>query len=190
MDGLAVAILGVVMFYFMNENFGLGARDFSILYGVSQAIALSVLVPTGVLTEKYRRKPFIFWGTLISRYLTIVLAFSMVFPYGYLIAFALFAVKDAGLYAASPALKSLLADITPARIRGHMLGTVQKYSGIGFVIGSLLSGLTWDLAHQRIFDIFGVPLHGDSLVLLASSLIGIFPLYLILRYVWEPKRGR
>jgi len=99
-----------------------------------------------------------------------------------------FGVKDMGLYVANPATRALQADLAPVKVRGRLLGTIQSYMNYGGFVGPLVGGLMWDLFHTRVYDLPGIPLHGDSLPLILASVLGLVPAYLILRYVWEPKR--
>ena len=140
-EGLSWSMASVVMVFFMARNFGMSARTFSILFGSAQGLALVFVLLSGVLSDRYRKKPFIVYGSLGSRLSTIIMSFSPLFPLGRIIAIVTFAAKDMGRQIAMPATRSLQADLVPGRIRGKLIGTIQAFSNVGAVIGPIFGGL-------------------------------------------------
>ncbi len=185
-EGLAGATLGVVMYFFFVENFGIDQVGWSLLLGIASTLALFAFIPVGVWAEKLPKKPFIFWGTVSSRYLTMILPFTTALPFGVLLAYPLFVLKDVGMNAAAPPTKFLLVGIVPEKIRGHIIGVVNTYLGIGFVVGSLVSGLLWDILRDYQVSVQGTTVSLNVLVISAVSILGLIPSYMILRYVAEP----
>jgi MFS family permease len=188
MEGLAASTLGVVMYFFFVENFGIDQIGWSLLLGASSTLALFVILPVGIWAEKLPKKPFIFWGTVSSRYLTLVLPSTVLLPFGAILSYAFFAIKDMGMNAAAAPTKFLLMGIVPEKIRGHILGVVNTYLGIGFVVGSLVSGLLWDILSDHRIALFSGDVSLNVLIISSVSLLGMLPSYLILRYVPEQDR--
>ena len=184
-EGLSWSMASVVMVFFMARNFGMSARTFSILFGSAQGLALVFVLLSGVLSDRYRKKPFIVYGSLGSRLSTIIMSFSPLFPLGRIIAIVTFAAKDMGRQIAMPATRSLQADLVPGRIRGKLIGTIQAFSNVGAVIGPIFGGLVWDLTKGRIFEFHTLHLPGDSVPFLISAVLGITGALLVKRYVVE-----
>ncbi|MFW3145197.1 MAG: MFS transporter [Thermoplasmatota archaeon] len=187
-EGFSWSMASVVAVLFMALNFGMDATQFSILFGVAQGLGLLVIVPSGVLSDKVRKKPFVVHGSLWSRISTIILAFSPLMPIGVWIAVLTYSGKEVGRQVAQPATRALQADLSPVRIRGRLIGTIQAFSNIGAVLGPILGGYIWDLTKNRYFDVYILDLPGYSIPFLISALMGIIAALLVLRYVIEPKK--
>ncbi len=189
-EGFSWSLGSLVMYYFMRNNFGVEEVAFSILFGVSQGLALVFVYPSGVMSDRTRKKPFVVYGSIGTRIATLILAFTPLMPFGKWLAFMTYAGKDAGRQIAMPATRALQADLTPERIRGRIIGTIQALSNVGAVVGPIMGGLIWDLTNGRKYDIGILDLPGDSIPFIISAFLGIIPAYLVLRWVWEPPKGR
>jgi len=189
-EGLSWSLGSLVMYYFMRDNFGIEEVAFSILFGVSQGLALLFVYPSGAMSDRTRKKPFVVWGSIGTRIATLILAFTPLMPGGKWLAFLTYAGKDTGRQIAMPATRALQADLTPRRLRGTIIGTIQAYSNVGAVIGPVMGGLIWDLTNSRQYDIGILDIPGDSIPFLISALLGIIPAYVVLRWVYEPPKGK
>ena len=189
-EGLSWSLGSVVIYLFMNEIFDMPNEVFSIMFGVSQAFGLIFVLPSGVRSDRKRKKPFVVYGSLGSKLSTIILAFTPMMPLGYILAWIFFAGKDMGRQIATPATRALQGDLSPERIRGRLIATIQAYSNVGALIGSLVGGLLWDYTHNRYFHILVMDLPGYTIPFLLSSGLGIVAALLVLRYVYEPPKGR
>jgi MFS family permease len=187
-EGLSWSMGSVIMVFFMARNFGMSARDFSILFGAAQGIGLVFVLLSGVLSDKWRKKPFIVYGSIGSRVSTIIMAFTPHFPLGRWLAITTYTGKDIGRQIAMPATRSLQADLVPVRVRGKLIGTIQAFSNIGAVIGPVFGGFVWDLTNGRTYSLPFMNFPGDAIPFLISSFLGIIAGLLVLRYVVEPKR--
>jgi len=188
-EGLSWSLGSVVMFLFMDELYGMPSWVFSILFGVSQAIGLIFIFPAGVLSDRSKKKPFVVYGSLASKVSTIILSLTPLLPFGYWLAWIFFTGKDTGRQIATPATRSLQADLVPVSIRGRLIATIQAYSNVGALIGALAGGLLWDMTHDRYFNILLMELPGYTIPFLFSASMGIVAALLVLRYVYEPPKG-
>lgn len=187
-EGLSWSMASVVMVFFMARNFGMGARDFSILFGLAQGLGLIFVIPTGVMTDRFRKIPFIVYGSLGTRLSTIIMSLTPIMPFGNLLAIIFFTGKDVGRQIAQPATRSLQADLVPEKIRGKLIGTIQAFSNVGAVVGPIFGGLIWDWTAGRTYSLPILDLPGDSIPFLISAVLGIISAFLVLRYVVEPKK--
>ncbi|MGA1820223.1 MAG: MFS transporter [Thermoplasmatota archaeon] len=189
-EGLSWSLGSVVMFLFMDEIYGMPNEVFSIMFGVSQAIGMIFLFPAGVFSDRSKKKPFVVYGSLASKLSTILLALTPLLPFGYWLAWIFFTGKDSGRQIATPATRSLQADLAPVVIRGRLIATIQAYSNIGALIGALAGGFIWDFTHDRYFYILLMDLPGYTIPFLFSASMGIVAALLVLRYVYEPPKGK
>ncbi|MBN1390570.1 MAG: MFS transporter [Candidatus Thermoplasmatota archaeon] len=189
-EGFSWSLGSVVMYLFMDQAFDMPNEVFSILFGLSQAIGLIFVFPSGVLSDRSRKKPFVVYGSLVSKLSTIIMALTPIIPMGYWLSWVFFAGKDAGRQIASPATRSLQADLSPVRIRGRLIATIQSYSNAGSLIGSLAGGLIWDHTHDRYYSIILMDLPGYTVPFFFSAIMGTIAALLVLRYVHEPPKGR
>ena len=189
MNGLSFSLASVVMVFYMKENFGMNARDYSLLFGLSQAVCLSVVFPVGVLADRYLRKPFIVGGSLVSRVLIVLLSLSSLIPFGNWVAMVSFTLKEMGMQSSIATTRTLQADLVPRAIRGKLIGTIQSFSNIGATVGPIIGGLVWDFGKGRDFDWGWFMIPGDSLPFLISAFLGVVAAFLVLRYVYEPPKG-
>ncbi|MBN1539036.1 MAG: MFS transporter [Candidatus Thermoplasmatota archaeon] len=189
-EGFSWSVGSVVMFLFMDRAFSMPNEVFSILFGLSQAVGLIFVFPSGVLSDRTRKKPFVVYGSLVSKLSTIIMSLTPLLPLGYWLSWVFFAGKDTGRQIATPATRSLQADLSPVRIRGRLIATIQAYSNVGSLIGSLAGGLVWDHTHDRYYNILLMDLPGYTVPFLISAFMGTVAALLVLRFVHEPARGR
>jgi MFS family permease len=188
-EGISWSLGSVVMFFFMQRNYGMSAMVFSVLFGVAQGLGLILVVPSGVLSDRTKKKPFIVWGSIGSRISTIIMSFTPSFPFGKWLAMIFYSGKDMGRQVAMPATRSLQADLVPEKIRGKLIGTIQAWSNIGAVLGPIVGGFIWDITNGRVYDIMIMDLPGDTIAFLLSAFMGIIAALLVQRYVFEPPKG-
>ncbi len=186
-EGFSWSLGSVVMFFFMEQNFGIGARDFSILFGAGMGLGLLFVIPTGYFTEGPHKKPVIVHASMWGRYSTIIMSLTPLLPFGKILSLITFVGKDIGRQVAQPATRALQADIVPTRIRGRLIATIQAISNVGATIGPILGGLVWDMTHEREYSIWFMELPGYSIPFLISAFMGIIAALLVQRFVHEPK---
>lgn len=187
-EGFSWSMGSVVMVFFMALNFGMDAMEFSILFGIAQGLGLLLVIPSGVMSDRSRKKPFVVYGSLGSRVSTIIMALSPLLPFGLPIAIMTYSGKDVGRQIAQPATRALQADLVPVRIRGKLIGTIQAISNIGAVLGPIMGGFIWDLTKERKYDIYFLDLPGYTIPFLLSAGMGIIGALLVLRFVHEPRK--
>jgi MFS family permease len=189
-EGLSWSLGSVVMFFFMQRNYGMDEIVFSALFGIAQGLGLVLVVPSGVLSDRTKKKPFVVWGSLGSRISTLIMAFTPAFPLGKWLAMVFYSGKDMGRQVAMPATRALQADLVPEKIRGKLIGTIQAWSNVGAVLGPIAGGFIWDITNGRFYDIGFMNLPGDTIAFLLSAFMGIIAALLVQRYVYEPPKGR
>ena len=90
-----------------------------------------------------------------------------------------------------PASRALNADLIPEKMRGKLFGRMRAFFSLGAVVGPILSTLIYD---RYRFQTFVIPwignlnVRGAGIPFLISSVVGLFSLFLVLKFVEEPKR--
>ncbi|MBI3972898.1 MAG: MFS transporter [Chloroflexi bacterium] len=120
------------------------AQEFGVGFGlVSLAVAAAGLgtligdVPSGVLLERYGRKPVMVVGTISLALATLALAMLQFFPV--LVALRLLAGIGTSMWNISR--MAYLTDVVPPRDRGRALSTFGGVSRIGTFVGPALGGV-------------------------------------------------
>lgn len=186
-EGFSWSMGSTVMALFMLKLFNMNATQFSVLFGLAMGAGLVVVKITGGLPDRYGRKPFIVHGSIWGRFATIIMSFSPLLPLGRILAIITYGLKDMGRMIAQPATRALQADISPTRLRGRLIATIQAISNIGATIGPLLGGFLWDLTSDRSFHFLFTDIPGYSIPFLLSATSGIIAALLVHRFVYETR---
>lgn len=187
-EGFSFSMVGVVMVFFMTAQFGLLARDFSILVGAAQGLAMGVIVLTGILADRYGRKPVMVAGSLFSSLSTLALSSTPLLPWGKGIALVTYTLREMGIQSAAPAMRALQADLVPEAVRGRLIGTLHQFNNLGAVIGPVLGGLMWDMFEGKVFILADTELPADVLPFLLSAVLLALAAIMVFAFVHEPKR--
>lgn len=161
---------------FLVTSLGAGAFAVGLIEGAAEATALIVKVFSGVLSDYWgRRKPLAVLGYglgALSKPL-----FALAATAGVVLAARLIDRVGKGIRGAPR--DALLADVTPARIRGAAFGLRQSLDTVGAFIGPLLAiglMLAWENDFRAVFWVAVVP--------------AVLSVALLLFGVHEPQRER
>ncbi len=113
------------------------------LSAISMTVSLHVVgmyglsMPLGKIADRFGRRPVLFGGVALSTFGTVLVALSHAFP-SVLVGLFLIGV---GWCAGNVTTAALVADTTPAHIRGRAMGANSSFSAAASVAGPLLGGL-------------------------------------------------
>jgi len=151
--GLAIALTPLV-FIAMNLVYGLSAY------------------PLGKLSDRVDRMTLLATGLVVLIFADLALAYSGEWQWVWL------GVSFWGLHMGitQGLLNALIADTTPAHLRGTAFGLFNLISGIAILVASVLAGLLWDVYGARITFLAGAGFSVLALLGLASRFVsGIRP---------------
>ncbi len=188
-EGFSFSMVGVVMVFFMTVHFGLMARDFSILVGAAQALGLGMIFLTGMVADRYGRKPVMVSGSLFSALFTLVLSATPLLLWGKIIALGSYTLREMGIQSAAPAMRALQADLVPQKVRGRLIGTLHQFNNLGGVVGPVLGGFFWDLLDGRVMMFWGHELPADTFPFILSAVLLALAAVMVFLLVHEPTRG-
>ncbi len=189
-EGFSFSMVGVVMVFFMTVHFGLLARDFSILVGAAQALALGMIVLTGMLADRIGRKPIMIAGGLFSSLFTLVLSTTPMLVWGKVIALGSYTLRELGIQSAAPAMRALQADLVPEKVRGRLIGTLHQFNNLGAVVGPVLGGFLWDLLDGKVLFFANIEIPADVLPFILSAVLLALSAVMVFVFVHEPLRRK
>jgi len=147
------------------------------LQAISITVSLHVVgmyglsMPIGKLADRLGRRRVLFAGVILSTLGTILVALTASYP---LIVLGLYTI-GVGWCCGNVTTAAIVADTTPANIRGQAMGANTSFSAFASVAAPLLGGL--------LVEQWGTP------SLMAITLVFIGPIVLLLLRLREPKPG-
>ncbi len=91
-----------------------------------------------------------------------------------------------------PASRALNADLIPEKMRGKLFGRMRAFFSLGAILGPIFSTLIYAAYRSQTFVIpwlGNLKVRGAGIPFLISSIVGLFSLFLLLKFVEEPKRA-
>lgn len=143
---------------------GFSSTDTILLYFIYNAVCSALSIPFGKISDKIGRKK-----VLIAGYLT----FSLVY-FGFAFAptksvligaFVLYGVYTAMVAGVE---RAFIAEISPAELKGTMLGLHSTLVGIALLPASVIAGFLWENLGSAAPFVFGAVLSALSALILAS----------------------
>lgn len=146
-------------------DLGFSSTDVILLYFVYNAVSALLAIPFGKRSDKVGRKKILVLGYII--FSTVYLGFAFAAAKWMLIAaFVLY-----GFYTAmvTGVERAFIAEISPAELKGTMLGMHSTLVGIALLPASVLAGVLWNALGSTAPFIFGASLSGA-----AALILGLF----------------
>lgn len=185
--GFSVGFIIPISVLYFGDVFQATSPQIGIILSLSGFVGLTCNFFAGKISDRIGRKPIIALGGLPSRIATIIFPFAP-----NLISSAVVMVfRSFGHNVAMPASRALNADLIPEKMRGKLFGRMRAFFSLGAVVGPILSTLIYD---RYRFQTFVIPwignlnVRGAGIPFLISSVVGLFSLFLLLKFVDEPKR--
>lgn len=135
-------------------------RDFGVSTGVAGLLVTAYGLPgvvisilAGPLSDRYGRKPFLVWGTVIMSALTVLGGFAPAFAHLLLTR----VVAGIGSALTFPNVQAVVADNFAYRERGRAMSTVIGMNQLATIVGVPLAGLIAEATSWRLsFEFVGV----------------------------------
>ncbi|MGQ9661068.1 MAG: MFS transporter [Kiritimatiellia bacterium] len=174
---LAVLVFGLgdytfTFFLLRTREMGVRAELIPLVYLAHTLVYAGGAYPTGILGDRWSRKPVLMLGFLAYA----AMATGFAFLQGALAAWLLMLVFGLHLALTDSTARALVSDLAPEGIRGSALGVYHMGIGIVDLPAGLLAGVLWDQFKSPV----PVFLTGASLAILAT---------LVLLSVREPSRA-
>jgi DHA1 family multidrug resistance protein-like MFS transporter len=179
MEGFAFAGIGPLMVLFLAFRFPtLEEATIPIIVGLAMGLGVIVAYPSGRLADRVSKKKMFVVGGYVSFVGTVII------PYGWALApvILFLTMRSMAFQVASPALRSLQAEIVPEEIRGRLIGMLESMSNLGSALGAPIGGLLWDYYHTSEEGLLPYG-DGTTIPFLVCGLLGIFTVTLMLIYV-------
>jgi len=159
---LAESMFFPYIIIFVTEEIGLSKFQWSIIMSVQFFITTVLVIPFGKMIDKYGRKRLILIFNMILCFILI----SITYGNFYVLLFVM-PLLGINFSASGSAAKSLVADLTPKKVRGRILGLIRFIGLIIGAIGNLLGGFIYQtMPHENIFLI--------PILLITSGIIAFF----------------
>lgn len=163
-----------VFYLLRGQSLGLSAAHVPLLLSAMSLMTTFLTAPAGRLSDRIGRRPLMIGGfaLLIAAHLVLAQAGG---PALVFVGAALFGLHFATTEAV---LAALVADMSPADLRGTAFGVFHLVSGIAILIGSLAAGWLWDsIGAANMF-----------LIAAGVSALGVLMLLALSRRKMEPRR--
>jgi MFS family permease len=143
------------------KNIGLADHTAILLYVLFYIVYTLCSIPSGMLSDRFGRKPVLIAGYLLFAVTSLGLMFTSSI-YSILIFFAIYGI----LYALiDGAQRAFVVDLAPAHLRATALGTFHTAIGIVALPGGYIAGLLWDKINPEATFLYGFTLAVLSTIL-------------------------
>jgi len=174
--GASGAMVGPIVLFFLQDR--LAATPDLVGYAYLPAVLVTAFLstPLGTLADRFGRKPLMLLGMAVAA------ASSLLLPrLATLVALAALQVIQAlSSAASSPALQSLVADLTGDDRRGRAYGVYALAGGLGATVGPLVGGWLYESVSPA------APFYANGIVLAISMLV----LWAFLQIPTGPEKDR
>jgi MFS family permease len=123
-----------------SDRLGLGAEQIGAGLGAASVVGLVLIYPSGVLVDRYGRKPVIMPATLVSA--ASMVLFLVMPSYGWFLAACVVWSVATGVSGAAPA--AYAADTAPAGMNAAAMSAYRMLADLGYVVGPIALGLITD----------------------------------------------
>jgi MFS family permease len=157
----AMGHFGYAFLLLRAKNIGLADHTAILLYVLFYIVYTLCSIPSGMLSDRFGRKPVLIAGYLLFAVTSLGLMFTSSI-YSILIFFAIYGI----LYALiDGAQRAFVVDLVPAHLRATALGTFHTAIGIVALPGGYIAGLLWDKINPEATFLYGFTLAVLSTIL-------------------------
>lgn len=179
-NGFSISLIASLPVFYMKDYLGMEATLAGIVLGIALSVGIVVNVPSGVVADRFGRKPLVILGGYISRTSTAFIPLTATAPQ---IA-SLLVLRSFAFQVHRPAIRAMQADLFPEAVRGRYMGNVQALFNWGAALGAPLGGFLYDtLRGVPSLPVLALP--GIYLPFLVSAILGIVTTTLVLLFVKE-----
>jgi len=143
------------------RNIGLGNDTSIFLYVIFYIVYSVFIIPAGILSDKYGRKPVLMIGYILFAVTAIGLIFTSKF-YALLVVFVIYGIFYAMIDGVQ---RAFVADLSPPELKATAFGTFHTAIGLVALPGGFLAGIIWDKISPDVTFLFALTLTIFSLFL-------------------------
>jgi MFS family permease len=144
----------------LNDMLNMTAIGFSIAFSMVMVGRLIFQIPLGHYSDKFGRKPFIFWGLILIAIATILMG-EVASMTQLMVLRLLQGIAAAGI--AAPAF-ALVADLSQSGGEGRQMSVITMGFGLGIALGPLLAGLLVGSFFELPFLVIGTAALASAIV--------------------------
>jgi MFS family permease len=123
-----------------HDRLGLSAEGIGVGLGLASLVGLALIYPSGILVDRYGRKPVIVPATIVSGVSLVM--FWLMPSYGWFLAACVVWSLAVGVSGAAPA--AYAADVAPPGMNAAAMSAYRMLADLGYVIGPIALGLLTD----------------------------------------------
>ncbi len=183
-NGFSISLIASLPVFYMKDYLGMEATLAGVVLGIAMSVGILVNVPSGIIADRFGRKPLVILGGYVSRTSTAFIPLTATAPQ---IA-SLLVLRSFAFQVHRPAIRAMQADLFPEAVRGKYTGNVQALFNWGAALGAPLGGFLYD-ALRGLPSLPLLTLPGIYLPFVISAILGIVTTTLILLFVKETVPG-
>ncbi len=135
---LAEGIAEIFIVLYAMNFLGLNARQFGVLVGIQMAVAIVGYLPAAAMTERWGRKPLVFFTFLCFASFPLCVALAKNF-WQMALAFVIGGLREFG----EPARKAMIVNLSDPSARGKHVGLYYLIRNLSVTPAAAIGGLLW-----------------------------------------------
>ena len=144
---LAASMFFPYIIIYVTEEIGLSKFQWSIIMSMQFLITTILIIPFGKMIDKYGRKRLILIFNILLSFILISITYG-----NFYVLLLVMPLLGISFSVSGSASKSLVADLTPKKVRGRILGLIRFIGLIIGATGNLLGGFIYQtMPHKNIF---------------------------------------
>jgi len=159
---LAISMFFPYIIIYATEEIGLSKFQWSIIMSMQFLITTILIIPFGKMIDKYGRKRLILIFNILLCFILISITHG-----NFYVLLLVMPLLGINFSVSGSASKSLVADLTPKKVRGRILGLIRFIGLIIGATGNLLGGFVYQIMPYK--NIFLIPI-----LLITSGIIVFF----------------